>query len=409
LLAAIGAGCWTAVREFLAAREYRLALEDTKRYDPEAALGHLRRSLDYRPRSAPAHLLAARLYRQLEDYDRAEEHLQRCQELQGGTSEEVQLENLMLRAARGDAEAVLDPLLPYLKEKRPESPLVLEAMSVGFLRRYQRAPASKAVEDWIELEPDNPWAYFARGNLAADAQNASQARADYEKSLELLPGSIRVRRALLLMLIYLGEFDKAIKEIERVLEREPDNMELLLRLAQCHIELAGREQWHYQRADELLDKVLERDPDNYQAHYHKGVIALYQDRLPEALQHLRQAVRLNRLQPQHHLQLSKVCRRLGLTAEADEHLKQFKSLDEDLYRLNLLTRNLEERRDAALFYEVATIYFRHGRMSEALRSLKWALKLNPNHAPSHRLFVDYYTRVGEPEMANYHRSLIAGH
>ena len=151
LLAAIGAGCWTAVREFLAGREYRLALADAKRYDPESALIHVRRSLEYRSRSAPAHLLAARLYRQLEDYDRAEEHLHRCKDLQGGTSEELQLENLMLRAAQGDAEAVLDPLIPYIQEKRPESPLVLEAMSVGFLRRYQRGFANKAVEDWIKL------------------------------------------------------------------------------------------------------------------------------------------------------------------------------------------------------------------------------------------------------------------
>jgi tetratricopeptide (TPR) repeat protein len=370
----------------------------------------VRRSLDYRGRSGPAHLLAARLYRQMEAYEQAEEHLQRCKELQGGTTEELQLENLMLRACRGDPGGVLEDLAPYIDEKRPEGPLILEAMAVGFTRRNQNGYAFKSIEDWSKLEPDNPWPYYQRGNLALASQNASNARVDFEKALDLNPDSMKIRRGLVEALLHLGEFDKAIKDLEKLIEREPDNYELVLKLAHCNIELGGRENWRYQRAEELLDRVLEKEPDSSQVHFYLGQLAYHQNRLPEALQQFRLAVRLNRLAPPYYLQLYNVCRALGMKAEAAEHFKQFKSLDTDFARLERINHEQirAEKKDPNLYYEAATIYFRHGRMGDVLRSLKLALHYDSNHVPSHKLFVDYYTRVGDYEMAHYHREQIGG-
>src|SRR5262249_8405706 len=72
----------------------------------EEAQHYLERSSTYRPWHYQTHLLLARVCRQLGDFDRAKEYLDRAADLQHDPSEELRLERLRLRAARDEAEQV---------------------------------------------------------------------------------------------------------------------------------------------------------------------------------------------------------------------------------------------------------------------------------------------------------------
>src|SRR5947209_3957079 len=90
--------------EWAGVRAFRQAEEALQSSHYEEAQHHLERSLTYRPRHFQTHLLLARVCRQLGDLERAEKYLDRAEDFQEDPSEELRLERLRLRAARGEAE-----------------------------------------------------------------------------------------------------------------------------------------------------------------------------------------------------------------------------------------------------------------------------------------------------------------
>src|SRR3954471_11795514 len=101
LLGALGAGGYYLARDLLGRRGYDRALEASRRYDLEEALAHAEQAAALRPRHAPTYLLAGRLSRQLSRYDEAEQFRRRYAELEKTGGRELQLEALLVTAARG--------------------------------------------------------------------------------------------------------------------------------------------------------------------------------------------------------------------------------------------------------------------------------------------------------------------
>jgi tetratricopeptide (TPR) repeat protein len=60
--------------------------------------------------------------------------------------------------------------------------------------------------------------------------------------------------------------------------------------------------------------------------------------------------------------------------------------------------------DAKLHYEIGSFYLRYGKPKVGVRWLQSALKLKPDHQPSHQALYDYYQRMGDWEKAEQHRS-----
>src|SRR5258708_1511485 len=98
--------------EWCGARSYRQAEETLRSYHYEEAQHDLESALTWRPGHYQTHLLLARVCRQRGDLDRAEKYLKRAADLQEDTSQELQLERVLLRAARGEADQVCGKLVP---------------------------------------------------------------------------------------------------------------------------------------------------------------------------------------------------------------------------------------------------------------------------------------------------------
>ena len=96
--------------------------------------------------------------------------------------------------------------------------------------------------------------------------------------------------------------------------------DLLLKQSESGDALAGS------RAEQLLRSALTLDPSLPDAHYQLGNLALKQDRMAEAQQHLEQVAKLDSSNAQGHFALSRVYRRLGRKEDAAREMKLYEEL-----------------------------------------------------------------------------------
>ena len=61
--------------------------------------------------------------------------------------------------------------------------------------------------------------------------------------------------------------------------------------------------------------------------------------------------------------------------------------------------------NVAVHHEAGTIALRLGNEPAGMRSLAAALKLDPNHQPTHEFLADYFERKGNLDAATFHRRL----
>lgn len=160
--------------------------------------------------------------------------------------------------------------------------------------------------------PQNPLYTYWLGRLDYESQQYQDAITKFEKTIALDPSMSRAYDNLGLCYDYLGQFDEAVK--------------------------------HYHRAVELNRKQPQPSP---WPHLNLGVTLLSQNKIPEAIASIEEALRYNRRLPQAHYQLGLALERQGKTAEAISELQQASTLDpaypEPHYNLGLLYQKSGER------------------------------------------------------------------
>jgi Tfp pilus assembly protein PilF len=191
---------------------------------------HLDVYLASRPDSAPGHFLAARTAWRLGDYDRAQEHLTRCQQL-GGDPEVLKRERLLVRAHQGnippETEVTLVPLARK-DQNHPDAPIIFEALARGYLRSHRMIPARQCLDAWIEREPDNPEALAWRAWLRGTRGDREGALDDYRRAIEADPDNDQVRLRVCELQLQLGQPDQAAVHLNRLREHHADQPAVLL-------------------------------------------------------------------------------------------------------------------------------------------------------------------------------------
>lgn len=123
-----------------------------------------------------------------------------------------------------------------------------------------------------------------------------------------------------------GEHAEAIAEFERTLEIDPDSIRALLDLGLVRMEL---KQW--EKADQDLTQVIRVEPQNAYAHCNRAQVRLELGRLPAALADIDRAVRLAPDWGNYHFHRGKILGALERHEEAMEALKAALGLDPSLF------------------------------------------------------------------------------
>lgn len=383
---------------------YREAGHSENRYQFSQAYTHYTQSLQVWRWSAALHFHAARAARRASLYPEAERHLAECQRLQGGATDAslpLALERLLLQAQSGDLDAVEATLWQYVEKDPSAAPLVLESLARGYARVLRPGTALRCLRDILQREPENVEALALAGKVAEQGGGeVKDAVKYYRRALELDPQREDARLNLAQILLR-ERPEEARSQFEYLLTRRPDNVEVMLGLAQAQRMLNETD-----KARALVETVLAKEPKNAKALTERGRLALLSGELAEAETSFRKAIAADPANREAQYRLYQcLAQQPNKEKEAAEQIAIYERVEADLERLGTIANKEMTRnpKDPKLYYEVGAFYLRYGKPDVGIRWLYSALKLDPGHQSSHQALYEYFQRSGDVEKAERHR------
>jgi tetratricopeptide (TPR) repeat protein len=403
LLAALALGLAFCATQVWAWYHFQGAQQDLRHYRLAEARDHLDKCLRFWPHSFQTHLLAAQTARRLGDLEEAERHLARCQEIRGGFPEEVVVEQALLRAQRGGMDETVGYLRPLVEQHHPATPLILEAMALGYFKAYRYTDAAAVLELWVERSPNDVEARFLRGSAREKLGVAQLAIEDYRRVIELDPDNDDCRLQLAGLLLDENAPGEALEHLEHLARKHADDLQILVRLARCQMAL-GREP----EAGDILDRVLQEHSRFRPALCARGQLAMELNEPAEAEKWLRQALALDSADFLTQYTLARSLRQQGKDREARAVEERVAVMQTDTARIRKIIK--EEiplaPHDPALRTEVGTILLRAGSDREGLQWLHSALQEDAGYQPAHAVLAAYLESHGDARQAAQHRKFL---
>ncbi len=256
-----------------------------------------------------------------------------------------------------------------------------------------------------------------------------EARAGFERAIEMDPSNLDARRAVVRAAIGMGDTEQARKDVQEALEVTQDDFDIWLLKGDL-----DRHDKNYDDAREAYSKALEIIPgsplallgrasaraassdgdgaladldaigkastEDPRALYLRAVIAHQQDRLDAALRYLRQVLQVI---PKHRDSLAQAATihfRRNELKEAEEYLNRLLAIEpaNERYRRmlgavqlaagrlktglgDLENADIESLSDPQLLALLGTAYLKHGKIADGTRSLERAHELAPDSVP----------------------------
>lgn len=395
LTAAVGLGAWAWFERHLAAARREVAAGHNA-----AAVPHLEACRGLYPDHPEVLVLAARVARRSGAFDEAEVLLARHP--RGDADDAVVLERLLVRAARGDVEAVGPPLLARVRAGGPDAALAREGLVTGLLHRFRWAAADRVLRDWLAETPDDPAALVFKAKFEEQRQLLEPATQTFRRVVELDPAHDDARLRLATLLVGNRRGEEALVHLGELRRRLPNHPEVAVLWAKA-LALQGRAA----EGRAALEACLAAHPDFPPALAERGAAALLDGDEAAAARDLGRAAELDPGNTAVRAQYALVLARLGKTAEAAEQQARVAQLQADAERITTLVIGPLQTRpdDPAVPHEIAQIALRAGQVREALRWFEAALAADPDHLPTHRALAGVYHAIENPALAARHRAI----
>lgn len=230
----------------------------------------------------------------------------------------------------------------------------------------------------IELDGSNAEAFFVRGDSLDELGNRPQAITDLVKATELNPSHLVAQRYLGLLYRDERDYDKALRQANRVLELNPNYCSYYLDRAEAYRGKDPKDASGKAREDYL--KSIELDPDEVLAMVGLARISYTRDDLPRSLEWLDKALEVN---SSNHLALTyrgRVLIELGRYSEAIKDLDRARELNS---------------KSAFVCYLLADAYSRGKDLNNALQSADHAVKLDSDNPDYRRFRGELLTKAGQ--------------
>jgi tetratricopeptide (TPR) repeat protein len=393
-LLVLGLGIAYGGRQLWARYHFHAAQEAVKQLDFDQAQKHLDLCLKIWPDDTDTLFLAAQSARRRGAPEEADRYLSACEDLQGVTPSTA-LERSLQRAQEGDLSDVSGPLQALIQNNDPHTPLILEALTQGYLNTLHLTEAQQTVGVLLQRQPEHYRALLWRGRIWEYRNEYEEALKNYQQAVDLHPEFDQARMLLANMLARVGRVREAVGQYECLLRRQPGNVEVILGLARCRHDLHDLEQ-----AKQLLDALLAEQPQLVRALTERGRLALRMGPPEEAEPWLRRAVAAAPHDRDAQFLLHLCLDMQGKTSEANQALARYHEIETDTTRAAaLMNQVMSAPHDASLRFEIGTILLRNGDDEQGLRWLFSALQEDPKHAPTHAALAAYYRRTGQAERA----------
>jgi tetratricopeptide (TPR) repeat protein len=262
----------------------------------------------------------------------------------------------------------------------------------AYLRKGEFAEARAAFEKYVDLLPDQAYPLDCLGDFHLIAGNYDDAIATLQRSLEIRPDYSLTHVLLGETYLAKGMYSQASRSYEWYGELSASEVEK----AKAHFYLSKPHYLtnDYEGAIHRCERALELHPDLIEAHWIRGLAYVKKGVLPQAqdevqaIQTLTEKREGEDVKAYHwHLQ-GELLLAKGLHQEGLENFKkaaEIRSLDRTFF-MNALG-------EAA---------FRIGKLDLAVGELEAVLEMNPNYAQSHFLLGKVYEKKGLREKAGQH-------
>jgi tetratricopeptide (TPR) repeat protein len=390
---AVVIGCFSVAKSRL--RASREALDQRK--FPDALLA-ARGSLRLWP-SAEGHFLAARAARYLNEYQEAEDHLQACERLEGRT-EAISLERDMILAQRGALDSTVDQYLQNcIIQQHPDTLLILEALSQGYVKLFRFPQAVYCLGMWISRQPDSAEPLVQRGRVWEKIERPEAAETDYRQAVALDPDHFGANLNLAGLLGSRTRAAEAVPIYEKLRDQFPEDVRVLYGLGQCYLQLGRTEE-----AAQIFNSQAARYPEEDVALRERGQLAMDAGQLEEAEALLRRAIASDRFDNDSYFAMSLCLRRQGRSEEAKSYLEKSEQMKEWFNQLSDLTSKMASApQDADLRFKAGQIIYAMGLEEEGVKWHLSALRENAEHEPTRRALAEHYEKSGRPDLAAGYR------
>ncbi len=237
--------------------------EDTEAQDN--ILAQLEGAVQAAPGDSDAHLWLGRAYYEMGESEQAFQSLQNAVTMDDG-NHIAHFWLAQLYSDRGELEKAVEEYTTVIRI----APDVAAAYHNRAVTAYQLGNLDQAREDLdnaIERDPDDPRSHYQLGTVLLatalpagpaelpDQQSLQDARAEFDRALELCPGMVEPLIGLGNLYLIQGDPASALQYLNRAVERDPRSPEAWFALAQTYIATN-----QVDSACEALDKFLGLSP-----------------------------------------------------------------------------------------------------------------------------------------------------
>jgi tetratricopeptide (TPR) repeat protein len=352
------------------------------------------------PQSTDVHLLAARAARRSGELATAEGHLNRCLELNGGATDRVQLEFLLLRVQAGEVDKLATPLFNLVERGHPESREILDTIARAYSHRMRYRLAGMCLNKWIEVEPDNAKPYYWRGWVYERMGNEKGAMGDYRRAIQIDPDLVPARLRIAEMLLEDKQAPEAEPHLDRLMRQSPDDPQVRSRMGICRF-LQG----DAGEARRLLEAALPQLANDPVVLVTLANLDIQEGNGADAERRLRAVLRLDGSDTEALFVLVAALNMQGKTADADAALAEYTKKRKVVDRVNDLLKEKADGADAtaADYAEIGTLFLSIGRERLGVYWLERATDKDSGCQPAHRALADHYEKKGDADATAFHR------
>ncbi len=344
----------------------------------DQAIDAFQRALDADPTIPDLHLALARIHLDAGRVDDAEREIARELAIVPFGKDALELKERIERGAQPPARDA-DPAA---------TPAPLSSSGVGAIdaaiaeRRW--ADAERGLADAVAQQPARRDLLVLIARIFVLDGKPLNAAVALKKADALAPLDRELRFTLVLAYVQLGRGDWAQPELERLVSEDPKSPEYRYWLGRLAYD-AGK----YAQAIGRLEEALARDPHFMRAHDNLGLCYEALDDPDRAIEHYREAVRLNReahsRSPWPPTNLAALLRQRGGREEAGTLLHEALEYDEGF---------------AKGHYELGVLLDEEGKTAESVRELDRAASLDAAYPEPHYVLARIYRRQGDTARAD---------
>ncbi|MFN9718901.1 MAG: tetratricopeptide repeat protein, partial [Planctomycetota bacterium] len=366
----------------------------------DSAMSRFRTAMDLDPENPETHFWMARCFRKLGNLPAVRQHLDEALRLRYADPERLKREWWLCLAQTGQLRETEQHLATLISSPGEDGPEICEAYAKGYALNLQYDAATMLLEAWAKESPGDYRPHFRLGQLYLDSrQQSEKAESSFRTAVQLAPELSDCHRELGRALAAQQKLDEAAAAFQKCLLLNASDPVALLQLAVTLKDLK-----RYSEAETECRRAMELSPNTEKAQTLLAEILVADSRASQAVEILKELATVWPDDLRIRYALAMALQKSGRREESQQELRIYESLEPVSKQIEDLAKQLEKKPDDVnLRFQFGSLRLRHESRDEGVAWLQSILMSHPEHAETHQVLADYFSKIGDSTRAEIHR------